>query len=112
MREVYQRIVRDKGILRANTYHITNRIQQIAVKELKAKTKNLNGEEKIERMLELANEVYDGISEAIEEVDKDLAYNPKKFLGFVLFPESIISIVSFLATLGFALFSQSMGSGS
>ena len=61
-------------------------------------------------MREIADEVYEAISEAIEEVDKDLAYNPKKFLGMVLFPESIISVVSFLATIGFGLFSASMQS--
>ena len=61
-------------------------------------------------MREIADEVYEAISEAIEEVDKDLAYNPKKFLGMVLFPESIISVVSFLATIGFGLFSASMKS--
>ena len=60
-------------------------------------------------MRELADKVYEGISEAIEEVDKNLAYNPKKFLGMVLFPESIISIVSFLATIAFGLFSSSFG---
>ena len=60
-------------------------------------------------MREFADKVYEGISEAIEEVDKDLAYNPKKFLGMVLFPESIISIVSFLATIAFGLFSSSFG---
>ena len=60
-------------------------------------------------MRELADKVYEGISEAIEEVDKDLDYNPRKFLGMVLYPESIISIVSFLATIAFGLFSSSFG---
>ena len=55
-------------------------------------------------MREIASEVYDGMSEAIEEVDKDLDFNPREFLGLVLYPDSLISLVSFLLTLAFGLF--------
>ena len=38
-------------------------------------------------MKEIADEVYDGLSEAIDEVEKDLDYNPKKFFGIAFYPE-------------------------
>ena len=35
-------------------------------------TKDLNGEERWQRMKELANEVYDALTEAVDEVEKDV----------------------------------------
>ena len=52
-------------------------------------TKDLNGEERWERMKELANEVYDALTEAVDEVEKDVLFNPREFLGVVLQPEEI-----------------------
>lgn len=54
-------------------------------------------------MKEHANAVYDGIAEAIDEVEKDLTYNARKFLGFELWPESIWSLVTFVGTIAFGL---------
>ena len=54
-------------------------------------------------MKEQANEVFDGISEAIEELEKDLTYNARKFLNFELWPESIWSLVSFVLTIALGL---------
>ena len=56
-------------------------------------------------MYEQAMRVYDGISEAIDEVEKDLTYNARTFLGFELWPESIWSLVTFLFTIAFGLYS-------
>ena len=63
-------------------------------------------------MREIAAEVYDGMSEAIEEVEKDLDYNPRKFLGIVLYPESLLSLVTFLLTIAFGLFQANVTGGS
>ena len=54
-------------------------------------------------MRELADEVYNGLTEAIGVVNLDLTYNARKFLGFELWPESIWSIVTFLGTLALGL---------
>ena len=54
-------------------------------------------------MHEIASEVYDGIAEAIEEVEKDIDYNARKFLGFELWPESIYSLVTFVGTIALSL---------
>ena len=55
-------------------------------------------------MEELANQVLDGLSEAIEEVEKDLEFNPRKFLGIALYPEQLWSTLTFAATISFGLF--------
>ena len=61
-------------------------------------------------MRELADEVYTGMSEAIEEVEKDLEYNPKQFLGITLYPDSILSIVTFVLTVVIALLQMKLDS--
>ena len=53
---------------------------------------------------ELANKVYDGLSEAIDELEKDLELNPRRLLGVALYPEQLWSAVTFVATIGFGLF--------
>ena len=60
--------------------------------------------ERIDRMKELAAETYDSISEAIDEVEKDITFNPREFLGFALYPDSIWGWFSLVATTAFALF--------
>lgn len=55
-------------------------------------------------MLELASATYDSMTEAIDEVEKDITYNPRCFLGIALYPDSIYSFASLLATTAFALF--------
>ena len=51
---------------------------------LRNMTTDLSGEERWERMKELANEVYDALTEAVDEVEKDVVFNPREFLGVVL----------------------------
>ena len=50
--------------------------------------------------------MYDALTEAIDEIEKDVTYNPREFLGQALWPDSIYSLVTTLATLGFGLFSS------
>ena len=66
-------------------------------------TKDLNGEEKWERMKELANEVYDALTEAVDEVEKDVLFNPREFLGVVLQPEEIFAWATTLFTIALGL---------
>ena len=54
-------------------------------------------------MRELADEVYNGLTEAIGVVNLDLTYNARKFLGIELWPESIWSLVTFLGTIAIGL---------
>ena len=44
VREVYQRIVRDEVMFKDNPTYITNTIQQLAIRKLRAATKDLKGE--------------------------------------------------------------------
>ena len=55
-------------------------------------------------MLENAGAAYDAITEAIDECEKDITYNPRQFLGVTLYPDSIYGWLTTLATLGFGLF--------
>ena len=55
-------------------------------------------------MEELAEKVYNGLSEAIEVLEKDLEFNPRTYLGVVLYPEKLLSIFTFGATIAFGLF--------
>ena len=57
-------------------------------------------------MQELVEQVYDSLTEAIDEMEKDITYNPREFLGVALWPDSIYSLITTLASLGLALFSS------
>ena len=107
IREVYQRILRDDEFIKANPVNIPNRIQQLGLKQLRLATKDLTGDERTVKMKEIAQTTYDSMTEAIDEVEKDVTYNPREFLGVALYPDSIVSFVSLLATTAFALFSSS-----
>ena len=72
--------------------------------QLRSETKNLAGEERWEKMRELAMEVYDALTEAVDEVEKEVEFNPREFLGIVLYPESIFTWVTTLFTLALGLF--------
>ena len=54
-------------------------------------------------MRELACEVDDTLSMAIEELEKDLELNPRSFLGVALYPDKLWSSVTFAATIGLGL---------
>ena len=77
---------------------------------LRRATADLKGEEKWDRMLELAGETYDSLSEAVDEVEKDITFNPREFLGVALYPDSIWGYFSLIATTGFALFQSTIQS--
>ena len=55
-------------------------------------------------MQESAEKTYGALTDAIDEVEKDITYNPSEFLGFALYPDQIWSLVTFLGTTAFALF--------
>ena len=82
-----------------DTIKLENRTLKIAVHKLKVATEGLQGEERIYRMKELASEMIDALSEAIDEVQSDLEYNPRKFLGIALYPDSIWSLLVFALTI-------------
>ena len=57
-------------------------------------------------MQEEAEKVYDALTEAVDEVEKDVTFNPREFLGIRLYPDSIYGWLTTLLTVGFALFQQ------
>ena len=104
IRALFQRIIRDQRVLRSNPVCLDNRIHQLAINQLRSQTKDLRGEEKFEKMHELACATYDGLCEAVDELEKDLELNPKKFLGIALDPTQLLSALSFTATVAFTIF--------
>ena len=54
-------------------------------------------------MEEIGMKVFEGLSEAIEELEKDLELNPRKFLGIPLYPGDLWSGFIFFVTLALGL---------
>ena len=77
---------------------------------MRRQTKDLHGDEKFEKMHELAGATYDGLCEAVDELEKDLELNPKKFLGIALDPAQLLSALTFTATAAFTIFQQKLTS--
>ena len=59
-------------------------------------------------MKEMAETVYESLTDAIDELEKDLDLNPKRFLGIALYPDQLWSWSVTLATLGFGLAQQKL----
>ena len=59
-------------------------------------------------MRELATNVYESLGNAVEELEKDIELNPKRFLGIPLYPENLWSWFSVIATIGFGLLQQQL----
>ena len=57
-------------------------------------------------MQEAAYKVYEGLTDATEEISKDAELNPRTFLGFALYPESLWSALSFIFVVGFGMIQQ------
>ena len=57
----------------------------------------------MDMMKEMAVTVYESLSDAIDELEKDVDLNPKQFLGIALYPDKLYSWFVTLATLGFGL---------
>ena len=91
-------------MLKANPITINNRIQQLALMLLRHETVDLQGEERWQAMQEEAEKVYDALTEAVDECEKDVTFNPREFLGIALYPDSIYGWVTTFFTVGFALF--------
>ena len=54
-------------------------------------------------MEELAYKSYEGLTDATDEIEKDADLNPRTFLGFALYPESLWSGLSFIFVIGFGM---------
>ena len=54
-------------------------------------------------MEEAAYKVYEGLTDATDEIEKDADLNPRTFLGFALYPESLWSTLGFIVTIGFGM---------
>ena len=76
--------------------------------QLRNETKHLKGEARWDRMREMANEVYDALTEAVDEVEKDVEFNPREFLGIVLQPEEIFAWATTLFTLALGLLQSNL----
>ena len=108
LKEVYQRIIRDPSILRANPITLDTKIQRLSVKLLRHATLDLKGDEKFEKMEDLAYKVYEGLADAIDEIEKDAELNPRTFLGFALYPDSLWSVLSFMLAIAFGMVQQKL----
>ena len=98
--------MRDQNILQQNPKRLDTKIQRCATTILREATSDLKGDEKLEKMIELATSVYEALSDAIDEIEKDEALNPKKFLGVALYPDKLWGWFTTLATLGFGFAQQ------
>ena len=103
LKEVYQWIVKDHSIIKQNPKKLNTKVQRLAVTILRNSTSDLKGEEKTEKMIEIATAVYEALTDAIDELEKDVEMNPQKFLGVALYPDKLWSWFLTLATLGFGL---------
>ena len=103
LKEVYQDIYRDTRVLSQNPKRLSTKIQRLSVILLRNATTDLEGAEKLEKMQELAETVYGALADSVDELEKDLDLNPKKFLGIALYPDLLWSWFVTLATLGFGL---------
>ena len=92
-------------MLTTHPLKIENRVQQIAIQEWLRLTTDLTGEERYDKMQEMAEKTYEAILDAIEQLQLELEFTPVKFLGkFALYPSTLTSILSTIATLAVALF--------
>ena len=104
-KEVIQRVVRDKRLLYCHPLQIDNRIQQVAIKEYRRLAGDLQGDERKEKMAEMAEGTYETLLDAIESLQLELDFTPIKFLGkFALYPDTLTSILTTILTLAAALF--------
>ena len=108
LKEVYQNIVRDSRVLNQNPKRLTTKVERISVTLLRNATSDLEGDARIEKMKEMAETVYGSLGDAIDELEKDLDLNPKRFLGIALFPDKLWSWTVTLATLGIGLAQQKL----
>ena len=71
---------------------------------LRQACKDIAGDAKWVAMQEEAQITYDALTEAVDVIEKDITYNPREFLGVVLYPDSIYGWVTTLLTVGFGIF--------
>ena len=80
-----------------------NTSQRHAVYQLNQKYKDLKGNEKIDAMKQNADEILDALNRAIEELEKDIEFNPRQFLGVALYPDQLLQGLAFLGTLALGM---------
>ena len=108
-RELFKRLQLQDDILTAHPNTIKNKFFQSAVKEFLQRTVHLQGEERREKIAELVERSVDVIEYSIEEIEQELTYKPMKFLGLIaLYPDTLTSILTTVATLGFAIVQSSI----
>ena len=77
----------------------------MAIKEYRRLAGDLTGDERREKMAELAESTYETLLDAIESLQLELEFTPIKFLGkFALYPDTLTSILTTILTLAAALF--------
>ena len=90
-------------MLNQNPKRSSTRVKRLSITLLRNATKHLDGEARMEMMKEMSVTVYESLIDAIDELEKDVDLNPKKFLGIALYPDKLYSWFVTLATLGFGL---------
>ena len=75
----------------------------LSVNLLRSATVHLDGESRLEKMQEIAETVYASLTDAVEELEKDVELNPTRFLGIALYPDKLWSWFITLLTLGLGL---------
>ena len=65
-KELITRLVRDKRMLTSHPLRISHRIQQLAVKMYRRDTQDLKGEERDEKMQELAEKTQETLQDAVD----------------------------------------------
>ena len=60
-------------------------------------------------MYEIGMKYFEALTEAIEELEKDLELNPLKFLGVPLYPGDLWSGFIFITTFAFGLVQSELG---
>ena len=106
LKEVYQNIIRDTRVLKQNPRKLSTKIQRLSVTLLRNATVHLDGEARLEKMQEMAEIVYASLTDAVDELEKNVELNPKRFLGIALYPDQLWSWFITLLTLGFGLAQQ------
>ena len=78
------------------------------MKLLRDATSDLSGQERLDRIQEIAEKVYESLSDAIEELEQDAEKNPRRFLGVALYPDRLWSWFITIATLGFGFLQKTL----
>jgi hypothetical protein len=111
LKAVMQRFMQDDRVIVSNPRRIRNQVLRKSILFLQSETRGAaDWEEKEEKMMAIVEKAYAGITEAIDEIEKDLDYRPQKLLGFTMYPDRIYTFVTTTATIGFTLIQGKLSS--